>query len=460
MVKPYFKFISAIDDFESMSQLIIKECADFMRMSTIVGAEIGGAVKEITKLTLKNMTIGNPLVKAGLVFASKNALKICSAAGAGIGILHKKIKYKKACKKILEEGREYKKLSLLLVPESIKLLKRGAQAYDDCLQEFKKTFCSKKPLDDYATMETVKALKNCIRNLYQLEYRLSLAEKIMNYFSAFEKQLEKNNLEAFSNWYQEDIFIDKIECYSRCYNRVYTMLTSNVLDEELYAQIRQYFELLNGDAPILALSNSVCTTKLIEDACNSIYAEEQNVPFEKTMPSFFYQYSGFNEVKKALKDHLHKYVLLKYKLKRNLLLFVPALIIFVACFGVLSCLNYLYDEGISYIYKPADVDLLIIPFPIILVYELICMYIIRKKKANIYNMLFLNCMKTNGDVFIKSIQTISTKYADFALNLPEYECDKLLGASFAAIELEDNKVEDEMLQAIIQKGQNIGSEQT
>jgi hypothetical protein len=90
MVKPYFKFISAIDDFESMSQLIIKECANFMKMSTIAGAEIGGAIKTIAQLTLKYVTIGDPIVKIGLNFANRYALRLCTSAGVGIGILHKK----------------------------------------------------------------------------------------------------------------------------------------------------------------------------------------------------------------------------------------------------------------------------------------------------------------------------------------------------------------------------------
>ncbi len=54
MSNPYGKFITAIDDFENMSQLIIKECEDFLRVSTLVGGEIGAAVTQIAKMTFKS----------------------------------------------------------------------------------------------------------------------------------------------------------------------------------------------------------------------------------------------------------------------------------------------------------------------------------------------------------------------------------------------------------------------
>ena len=138
MPSPYGKFITAIDDFESMSQLIIKECADFMRVSTLIGGEVGVAVTEIAKMTLKayKSTLP-PYAKIALKMTKKYATVGFTALGHGIGHLHKKSKYKKGCSKILKQGQEYKKLSLDLIPESISILTRGIQSYNDCLVEIK-----------------------------------------------------------------------------------------------------------------------------------------------------------------------------------------------------------------------------------------------------------------------------------------------------------------------------------
>lgn len=458
MVKPYFKFISAIDDFESMSQLIIKECADFMRMSTIAGAEIGGAIKTIAQLTLKYVTIGDPIVKIGLNFANRYAIRLCTGAGVGIGILHKKSKYKKTCKKILAQGQEYKKMALQLIPESIELLDKGIHAYGDCLVELKKTICVAKNYDDYTIKSDVKALKTCIKNLYQLEYRRSLAGKVMDYFSAYEKELEKNDLEAFSNWYQDDIFVDKIECYSHCYNKVYAMLTDGIADEGILANIQKNFEILNGNVPILALSNSECATRLMEEICKSVYAEEQNIYFEKTLPSFYYQYDGFNKMKNILKEHFDNNVLPKYKMQRNLLFLLPAFVISIVYFICIKC--FIVDKHLININFISDIYLPYFTPLIFIIVLLLFVPVVRRKKSNMYNMLFLNCARTNGDIFIKNITDMSKEYANSEMDLRDYECDKLLGSSFIAIEAENNKTEDEMLQAIIQKGQSIGSEQT
>lgn len=437
MANPYGKFITAIDDFESMSQLIIKECAEFMKMSTLVGAEVGGAIKTIAKLTLRTVSGNNPIVKIGLRFATKYSIRLFTGIGAGIGHLHKKSQYKKACAKILSQGKEYKRLSLELVPATINILQRGIQAYNDCLIELKNTICEDRIRDDYTIEGDVKTIKNSIKNLYQLEYRFSLAEKITDYFSDFEKELEENNLEAFSRWYQDDIFVNKLQCYSHCYNKVYSLLTENIDDEQLLAQINEDFEIINGSAPILTLSNSVCTTKLMEEICKFVYAEKTNTSFEKTLPSFYYKYEGFNKMKEVVKTHFENNVLPKYKRNRKLMLILPATVLSI----VYLIINNSFDLERPYLALVVFVVALFVSIPII-----------RKMKSNMYDMMFLNCSRMNGDEFIEKIMDVSLEYADKEMNVRESEYDKLFGEPPAIARIENDEAEDKMLQAIIKTG--------
>ncbi len=110
------------------------------------------------------------------------------------------------------------------------------------------------------------------------------------------------------------------------------MLTDGIADEEILANIQKNFEILNGNIPILALSNSACATRLMEEICKSVYAEEQNIYFEKTLPLFYYQYDGFNKMKNILKEHFDNNVLPKYKMQRNLLFLLPAFVISIIYF--------------------------------------------------------------------------------------------------------------------------------
>lgn len=444
MSNPYGKFITAIDDFESMSQLIIKECADFMRVSTLIGGEIGVAVTAIAKMTLKTYkSTLPPYAKIALKMTTKFATLGFTAIGHGIGHLHKKSKYKKGCTRILKQGQEYKKLSLELIPESINILTRGIQAYNDCLIEIKNDLLkSINKNDEFELKRQVKVLKNCIRNMYQLEYRLELANKVTNYFSEFERELEDNNLEAFSRWYQNEIYVDKIGCYSHCYNTVYDTLTSDLADETIIECIQQKFELLNSDTPILTLSNAVCTTKLMEEVSNTVAAEEQNKYYEKSLPSFYYQNEGFNKLKEVLKEHFEKNVLTKYKRQRNLIFILPSTIIsFTYLIVTLSI-----QDSIPISFLPYFTPLI---FALCIISSII---IVRNKKKKMYEMFFYNCMKNKGYLLIDEIGKISLEYADYESDIKEYDYENLFGTNTNLIENDNESEEDDLLEEIIKNG--------
>lgn len=444
MPSPYGKFITAIDDFESMSQLIIKECADFMRVSTLIGGEVGVAVTEIAKMTLKayKSTLP-PDAKIALKMTTKYATVGFTAIGHGIGHLHKKSKYKKGCSKILKQGLEYKKLSLELVPESINILTRGIQSYNDCLVEIKNELLKTINKDDeFELKRQVKVLKNCIRNMYQLEYRLELANKVTNYFSQFEKELEDNNLEAFSRWYKNEIYVDKIGCYSHCYNTVYDTLIADINDEKIIQKIQQKFELLNSDTPILTLTNAVCTTRLMEEVSKTVAAEEQNKLIEKELPNFYYQTEGFNKLKEVLKQHFENNVLTKYKRQRNLIYILPSTIITITYLIVsLSLADSLPIEILPY-FTPLVFAICIIS----------AIFITKNKKKKLYEMFFYNCMKRDGYLLIDEIGKISLEYADYEADIKEYDYEHLFGTDIQLIENDNDSNEDEILESIIKNG--------
>ena len=443
MSNPYGKFITAIDDFENMSQLIIKECEDFLRVSTLVGGEIGAAVTQIAKMTFKSYkSTLPPYAKIALKMTTQYATIGFTAIGHGIGHLYKKSKYKKGCQKILKQGLEYKKLSFELIPESINILTKGIQSYKDCLVEIKAEFLKTiNKDDDFESQRQVKVLKNCIRNMYQLEYRLELANKITNYFSQFEKELENNNLEGFSRWYQNEIYVDKIGCYAHCYNEVYDNLLSEITDEAVISKIQQKFDLLNGDTPILTLSNAVCTTRLMEEVSNVVAAEAQNKYYEKTLPSFYYQNEGFNKLKNILTEHFEENVLSKYKKHRNLIFILPSIILTVTYLIVTLNLNdYITVSFLPYF------------TPLVFVLYIICaIFIVRSKKKKMYEMFFFNCMKNKGYLLIDEIGKISLEYANYEANIKEYDYETLFGINTPLIE-NQNDEEDALLENIIQSG--------
>ena len=218
------------------------------------------------------------------------------------------------------------------------------------------------------------------------------------------------------------------------------MLTKNIDDEKILSEINEDFEIINGCSPILALSNSVCTTKLMEEICKSVYAEETNTSFEKTLPSFYYKYEGFNKMKDVVKAHFENHVLPKYKRNRNLILILPAAILSIIYLLVINSLD-LNDGILPYITPAVFVVILLISIPII-----------HKMKSNMYDMMFLNCSRMNGDEFIEKIMDVSLEYADKEMNVRESEYDKLFGEPPSITKIENDEAEDEMLRAIIKAG--------
>ena len=443
----YAKFINAIDSFESYSQKVIENCEDFIQTAINIGSKIGDVVgKGAGQIAtyVDDSNVKGAATKIGLAALSTVSKDLFSFGAGAIGELRKNAKYKAATKKIREEGINWKTQCLGLIPHSIEICKIRIEDAEKEIQLLKEEVFKSASNLDYKNLENdAKKIRNCIQHIYQAEYRLELAEKITFYFENFENQLE--DLEQFSYWYNESILVNKIDCYEKCYENVYSKLSERCTDNQLQ-YLNKSFLIVDSMVPILAFKGTQSNNHMF---INSIYdcvsRISRNKKYNEYLPSSCYEAEGLKKLFEKVQEHFEMYVIPKYKKIRNIMLLIPAPIITII-YTILMFTKIISLESILKLNIP-DYAYILIVFAF---FEILCLFIILLNKSNKYKFSNIEkfCCKYSPS-FASDVLGICEEYAKQEKTIDENEL-KVLEQESQQISIDgENISEDDLLDSII-----------
>ena len=448
----YAKFINAIDSFDSYSQKVIENCADFIQTATMVGSKIGDVIGKgagFASSCVDDSNTKGVATKVGLSLVSTFAQGLGELAGGAIGEWRKNSKYKSAIKKIREDGLRWKMQCFELIPHSIELCRNRIADSNKEIEILKEDFF-KTSLKEAEELEKAKQLRACIQHLYQAEYRLELAKKISFYFENFENQLE--DLESFANWYEKSILVDKIECYKVCYEKIFDIMIENV-DSEKWNYVENIFHIVDSMVPILVLSPLEKHNYKIDYELARIVIEVSKGKEVTTgyLPDSCYDADGIDKLIPIFTSCFNDYVIPKFRKFRNLFMTIPALIL-TSVYSILSLTNVF---SFARIIKLSINKNLYIPIVFLFV-EILCLIPVMIKKSKTFNYLNL-WPKWNiysGYEFVNNIYQICEEYAENEKNIDEKELKALEQESQQNYITQENgeKIsEDDFLDSIINK---------
>ena len=170
----YSKFINAIDSFDSYSQKVIENCADFIQTATMVGSKIGDVIGKgagFASSYIDDSNTKGAATKLGLGLVSTFAQGLGEIAGGAIGEWRKNSKYKAATKKIREDGLNWKIQCFKLIPRSIDICRLRIEDSEKEIQMLKEEILGSSDYNDDKFLEqSAKKCRACIRHLYQAKY--------------------------------------------------------------------------------------------------------------------------------------------------------------------------------------------------------------------------------------------------------------------------------------------------
>lgn len=450
----YAKFIDAIDSFDSYSQKVIENCEDFIQTATMVGSKIGDVIGKGAGFASSYIDDNNTkgaVTKVGLSLVSTFAQGLGEVAGGAIGEWRRNSKYKAATKKIREDGLNWKTQCFELIPHSIELCKNRIGDSKKEVEILREEILSSS-LDSSEDLEIYSdKLRSCIQHLYQAEYRLALADKIIFYFDNFENQL--TDLESFAYWYQESVIVNKIECYKKCYEKVYYSIIKKINNGSNQQKlIENIFHILDSKVPILPFdSDGKHPNHLSIEVSRYITEEAKHKKFEPWLPDMYYETEGFKQMVNVFSKSFYRFVLPKYKKIRNLLLTLPALII-TAIYSVISIIG-IFSFGKIIKWNINEYFYIPIVFIIVEIIFLIVVKIIKSKRLSYLNLITL-CLKYNEDEFANDAYNICKEYAEKEKNIDEDELKSIEQNSHQDFITDDNgeKIsDDDFLNSIINK---------
>lgn len=424
MAESYGKFIQAIDNFETYSQDIITQCADFMHLATTIGSKVGSGVEYLANATSKELNKRDDvgfLAKAGVAAVGAVAKDAFTFAGAAIGEWRKNAKYKKATKKILADGLAYKETAFEMIPKSLEVCEIYLEACKSKVNKLKDELLKDTNKSDETIKKEAEELHSCIQKFYQVEYRYELANNIIKYFEEFENRLE--DLEQFAEWYEDNILIDKIECYKTSYQNVYSLISGN--DETNKNTINKYFEIVTAMSPVLALESCEGVYGVWYEAKNAVIAYHKGQNANGSMPKFYYDLEGFKALFEIMKEHFEGTVIPHYTKNTVLLLTIPSIVL-TAIYSVLYFTGLFSFSRILPFSIPKYSDI----YGLFIIIELIFLLVVIFKRNKLYKSAYLKCEQINSSDFINNISEIAFIKADEEKNMDEENLEKiLLGSS-------------------------------
>ncbi len=440
MAESYGKFIQAIDNFENYSRDVIEQCAEFSQLAASIGSKIGSGVEYLAKETSKELNKRDDvgfLAKAGVAAVGTFAKDALSFAGLAIGEWRTNAKYKKTQKKILADGMAYKETAFEMIPKSLEVCKIYLEACESNIKVLKEKLLDNVQRSDDELKNITEELHACIQKYYQVEYRFELANNIIKYFDEFEEQL--TDLENYVIWHENNILINKIECYKCSYNKVYELCTLNTNEDEK-EKIDTIFQIEGCYSPVLITEDVPTADWVYWEVKKKIISEKKNKSFNKLFPDFFYETEAFNEVYEIVSSHFYNYVIPKYRKIAAILLTIPSITVtaiysilyFTGVFGFQKLLSFSIPKYSDIIGLFAFIELIFI--------IIVC---IRDKKM--YKSYWLKCGKINGREFFTKMDELAIKYAYDEKEISSEDFEQLVTPQNALISETGEKISEEDL---------------
>lgn len=442
MANEYKQFIDAIDEFDNYSQETIENCEAFKEVVTNLADKAGGWANIIgsfaqdTLINNGNTSIGKALVAD---VAANYGQQIFSFLGNKLAAFNKNSKYKKAQEQILTRGLEYKESAFLMIPKAIESFdKYGAEVYDEIIDKAKnKILEESKDIDRLKsykepTISLALPLLQIIRKMYQYEYRKRLAINIMIYFDSFEEKIK--DFEQFSVWYQDEIVINKIDCYVDTYRYVNERVLKGVTDPKDKQHLKAILSNIEDNVPIMYFDNTLgLGPKMDVDFLLQSYCKNEEM--------LDYETDNIKRLYSVAKEHYETYVKPKIrKLGKTLLLVVPLIVTILTLIITFIVCNVNY------------MDFSILPTILALCgSELFFGTIYGLNVRSSHKKPLEHCMKVESDELVYQIWLICNEIAEDEKDADTDEIDKML-VNDKSNQIESPASEDDFLNDLISGG--------